>query len=130
MSEAEKEAMVARVVVIGNERSTMITEPFSTEERDRFLSPRASLLATENERLRALVAELTAACELVFPTLCGLLIQAWGNDYNKPRDAQGYIAYAALKTALAHAKDELEQTSGRDPDVLTVKGDGWRIEIG
>ena len=57
-------------------------------------------------RLLAAAPDLLAACELVFPTLCGLLMERWGADYDKPRDAQGYVAYAALKSAIAKAKGE------------------------
>ena len=62
----------------------------------------------KNERiayLEVLLAEMTAACALVFPTLCGLLMEKWGADYDKPRDAQGYVAYAALKAAIAKARE-------------------------
>lgn len=63
-------------------------------------------LRKRNAELEAQRDALLETCEMVFPVLCGLLMEKWGANYNAPREAQGYVVYAALKSAIAKAQGD------------------------
>lgn len=95
-------------------------EPHSAADLLRPLAADNAQLQRERNAMEARIAELEAqrdalleTCEMVFPVLCGLLMEKWGADYNAPREAQGYVVYAALKSAIAKVRGEGQNDVGR-----------------